>query len=278
MAVEERRRGVRPRRAVDVSAWPRPRYMRRRDRWSRRRIAVSVIDRAAAHGKFGMPEESAVTDAVLGAAEALLRAYQSLGAEHQALAAEEKKEAQKERLGTLRRMKLNTQEASQVMVNGLNLLAMAHGMQALGLQGQASQDVHGNYYSPLPCVTDPHDHLYQASLCVARGAELLVKAYSPTKKYPSLAVARCPEAMSQVFAALRDTLAALCACMDDDEEEEAITGMGALTTRLEHLEKRTCSPVPAQRSKITADDVACSILADPEIAVAAREALARMNP
>ncbi|WP_275466329.1 hypothetical protein [Streptomyces noursei] len=71
--------------------------------------------------------------------------------------------------------------------------------------------------------------------------ELLVKAYSPTKKYPPLAVARCPEQVSRVFAALRDTLAALCACMDDDEEEEAITGMGALTTRLEHLEKRTCS-------------------------------------
>ncbi|WP_331720874.1 hypothetical protein OG306_40535 (plasmid) [Streptomyces sp. NBC_01241] len=187
-----------------------------------------------------MTEQTPSADGVLAISAALMTAWQHLAPEHQALAKEEKETTARERQGTLRRMRENLQDANNQMVFVLDHLATVHGMRALGLHGQHSQDRSGNDYSPLLPVGDPDEKLCEAATILGVAIGNLDKAYVPTQKYPALARCRCPQSMRQLFAGLRDAVTAMCAELMTRDLADGAPELEPWKGFLDELEARVC--------------------------------------
>lgn len=191
-------------------------------------------------------EQDPEVDNLRTAVAALLAAFESLGPEHQALTAEETDTTAKERQGTVRRMLQSITDAGRILVHAMELLALAHGMRALGINHQMAKDSEGHAYSPLLRPGNPGEKLYEAMSYVQVAIVRLGEAYEPTKKYPALAVARQPQAVKTVLASLRTALTSLCAELTIRDPEEDITEFDGALGFLTELETRVCLTLPTQ--------------------------------
>ncbi|MFD3889983.1 hypothetical protein [Streptomyces microflavus] len=204
----------------------------------------------------------------------LVTAFEQLGAEHKALVAEAERTTSKERCGTVKRMGEGVALAAHTLNHTVNLLATVHGLKTLGIDRQFSQDAEGRDYSPLNSLGHPGETLYEAAGHLQAAAHTLGKAYAPTRKYPALARARCPQQLSTALVSLRAALEAMCADLAHDQDVEAVTEYTPTLTFLSELKERVCRTVPAQGAGPSAEEVAAAIRADPDIARAAAAALA----
>ncbi|MGW3491916.1 hypothetical protein [Streptomyces sp. NPDC001054] len=219
-------------------------------------------------------DEDRVREAVTG----LIAVFENLGAEHQALRAEEAKTGARERRGTVIRMGEDLAQAARTVALTIEALATLHGMRALQVDGQFSKDAEGRHYSPLHSLSSATEALDDSLDYLSEAAATLGKAYSPTKKNPSLALARCPSHVKAALSGLRAALDALCADLathaPEAAEDPEITEEHAATRKLlVELEERVCATVPAQ-SGPSAEEVVAAIRSNPEVARAAAAALA----
>ncbi|MEU1824207.1 hypothetical protein ABZ502_17490 [Streptomyces abikoensis] len=204
----------------------------------------------------------------------LVIVFEQLGAEHKALAAEVEKTAAKERRGTVNRMVECVAQAGHTLNHIVNMLATVHGLKVLGIDQRLSKDADGRDYSPLLSLGHPGETLYEAAGLLQTVAHTLGKAYTPTRKHPALARARCPQQMATVLSSLRAALESVCADLAADMDVEAVDEYAPTLQFLSDLEDHVCRTVPAQGAGPTADEVAAAIRANPVIARAAAEALA----
>ncbi|WP_424892377.1 hypothetical protein [Streptomyces sp. XH2] len=204
----------------------------------------------------------------------LVTAFEQLGAEHKALAAEVEKTTARERRGTVNRMVECIAQAGYTLNHIVNMLATVHGLKVLGIDRQLSKDADGRDYSPLNSLGHPGETLYEAAGLIQAVAHTLGKAYTPTRKHPALARARCPQQMATVLSSLRAALDWVCADLAANQDVEAVDQYVPTLTFLSDLEDHVCRTVPAQSAGLTADEVAAAIRANPLIARAAAEALA----
>ncbi|MFE9250736.1 hypothetical protein [Streptomyces sp. NPDC007088] len=219
-------------------------------------------------------DDAATEDHIRCAVTALTTVFESFGAEHQALVGEAGKTSARERCRTVNRMSEEIVQAAHMVSSSVVELATVRGLRVLGVRRQFAKDSEGNEYSPLMSMGgDSSTMLCEVVAHLSEAAATLGRVYQPTKKYPSLAVARCPGHMKVAFSGLRAALDAVCADLtsDDPEVAQEYTSAQALLTR---LEDRACRTVPAQGAGLTADEVAAAIRADPEVARAAAAALA----
>ncbi|MFD4320503.1 hypothetical protein [Streptomyces sp. NPDC058548] len=214
----------------------------------------------------------ATEDRLRSAVADLTTVFESLGAEHQALRAEEMKTSAKERRGTLVRMGEAIAQTARTVSLTIGVLATVHGMRDLGIDRQFSKDAEGADYSPLMTLDGSAETLYDAVTYLGEAAATLGRAYTPTKKHPGLAVARCPKQMKVALSSLRTALKAVCADFATHDEGVAEEYASAQTF-LTELEERVCRTVPVQGGP-SAEEVAAAIRADPKVARAARAALA----
>ncbi|MEF3119501.1 hypothetical protein [Streptomyces chrestomyceticus] len=220
-----------------------------------------------------MTEHPADDSRLPRAAAQLTVVFEQLGAEHKALVAEAEKISAKERRGTVHRMTECITQAGRTLNETVNMLATVHGLRALGIDRQFSKDADGRDYSPLGTFAYPGETLYEAADCLQTVARILGQAYTPTRKHPGLARARCPQQMRTALASLRAAVDLLCADLAAGHDEEAATEYAGTLEFLSDLEDRVCRTVPAQGSGPTAEEVAAAIRADPDIARAAAAAL-----
>ncbi|WP_217226013.1 hypothetical protein [Streptomyces anulatus] len=204
----------------------------------------------------------------------LVTAFEHLGPEHQALTEEAEEITGRERRGTANRMVEGVAQAGYTLSRIVSTLATAHGLKALGIDQQHSKDADGHNYTPLTCLGDPAELLCDAVGHLQVVANLLSKAYEPSRRNSDLARARCPEHLRTVLSSLRSALELLCVDLAAAQDVEAVTEYAPTVELLGALEKRLCPTVPAPRSSPTADDVAAAIRADPDVARVAAEALA----
>ncbi|MEV0472531.1 hypothetical protein [Streptomyces prunicolor] len=220
-----------------------------------------------------MTEHPTTDDDLLSRAAAqLVTVFEQFGAEHQALAAEAEKITATARRGTVNRMAECIAQAASTLSHAVNLLATVRGLRGLGIDRQISTDANGRDYSPLKALGHPSQTLFEAAELLEAVAGVLGKAYTPTRKYPGLARARCPQQVGTALASLRTALELVCADLAGDDEEAAAEFTPALEF-LSELADRVCRTVPAQGAAPTADEVATGIRADPDIARAAAAAL-----
>ncbi|WP_187767607.1 hypothetical protein [Streptomyces cacaoi] len=212
-------------------------------------------------------------DRIRSAVADLISTFENLGAEHEALAAEEAKTSAKERRSTVARMVDGIAQTSRTVSASITALATVQGLRALGIVRQRSRDADGRDYTPLTCLADPTETLYDSVTYLGEAADHLERTYAPTKKHPSLAVARCPTQMRVALTSLRTALDAVCAEVGEDDAEVAEDHAEAHTL-LTELEVRVCRTTPAQDVGPSADQVVSAILSDPKVARAAAEALA----
>ncbi len=203
----------------------------------------------------------------------LVTAFEQLGAEHKALVAEVAKTTAKERRGTVNRMAEGVAEAGHTLSHIVNMLATAHGLRVLGIDRQVSKDADGRDYSPLYSLGHPGQTLYEVAGELDKLAHILGKAYTPTRKHPVLARARCPQHLGAALISLRAALESVCAVLVVGQDVEAVTEYTPTLEFLSELEERVCRTVPAQGAGPTADEVAAAIWANPDIARAAAAAL-----
>ncbi|MFJ5101390.1 hypothetical protein [Streptomyces sp. NPDC088554] len=210
------------------------------------------------------------------AAAQLVIVFEQIGAEHQALAAEAEKITATERRGTVNRMVERIAQAAHILHHTVNLLATVHGLRGLGIERQFSKDGNGRDYSPLNALGDPSETLFEAAELLQAVADTLGKTYTPTRKYPGLARARCPQQMRTALASLRTALELVCADLVAGHDEEGAAECTPAIEFLSELADRVCCAVPAQGASPTAEEVAAAIRGNPEIARAAAAALATM--
>lgn len=221
-----------------------------------------------------MSEHPAVDhDRLPHAVAQLVTTFEQLGAEHRALVVEAEKTTAKERRGTVKRMAECVAQAGSTLSHTVNMLATVHGLNVLGIDRQFSKDADGRDYSPLTSLGHPSETLYEAGGQLQAVAHTLGKAYTPTRKHPALARARCPRQMGTALISLRAALESVCADLADVQDVEAVTEYTPTLTFLSELEARVSRPVPAQDAGPTADEVAAAIRANPDIARAAAAAL-----
>ncbi|MDO0917271.1 hypothetical protein QQM39_42645 [Streptomyces sp. DT2A-34] len=189
-------------------------------------------------------------------------------------AAEAEKTTAEERRGTVNRMAESVAQASYTLSHIVNMLATAHGLKVLGIDRQFSKDADGRDYSPLNRLGYSGETLYEAAGHIQAVAHTLGKAYTPTRKHPGLARARCPQQMRTALTSLRAALESVCADLAADQDVEAVTEYAPTLTFLSELEDRVCRNAPAQGGGPTADEVTAAIRANPDIARAAAAALA----
>ncbi|WP_406220832.1 hypothetical protein [Streptomyces decoyicus] len=204
----------------------------------------------------------------------LVTVFEQLGAEHKALVAEAEKTTAKERRGTVNRMAESVAQAGYTLSHIVTMLATVHGLKALGIDRQFSKDADGRVYSPLDSLGHPGETLYEAAGSLQAVAHALGKTYTPTRKHPALARARCPQQLGAALISLRAALESVCADLAADQDVEAVAEYALTLTFLSDLEDRVCRTVPAQGAGPTADEVAAAIRANPDIARAAAAALA----
>jgi hypothetical protein len=241
--------------------------MRYRDHMSRERI-----------GRVSMTEQATNAeheDALSVVMKALLAAFENLGAEHQALTEEQKETTATERRGTVRRMLQSITDAGRILAHSVDLVATVYGLRELGVNEQMAKGADGSDYTTLLMVGGSEEKLYETASYLEAAAQRLVEAYKETKKYPALAKARRPQEMRTVLSSLRGALTVLCAEMAARGLTEGRAECEPWIAKLCALEAQTCTAVPAQASKLAADDVTAAILADPVIARAAAAALER---
>lgn len=176
----------------------------------------------------------------------LVTVFEQLGAEHKALVDEAEKTAAKERRGTVNRMVDCIAQAGYTLNRIVNMLATVHGLRVLGIDRQFSKDADGRDYSPLNSLGYPGETLYEAAGHIQAVAHTLGKAYTPTRKHPSLARARCPQQMRTVLASLRSALESVCADLAADQDVEAVDEYTPTLKFLSELKDRVCRTVPAQ--------------------------------
>ncbi|MFJ4700591.1 hypothetical protein ACIP5N_21565 [Streptomyces sp. NPDC088768] len=201
----------------------------------------------------------------------LTTVFENLGAEHQALKAQETTTSARERRGTVIRMVEDITQTTRTVASTIGTLATVHGLRSLGVSGQFSKDIDGHHYTPLPTLDSPAERLRDALDDLSEAATTLGKAYTPTKKHPSLAVARCPNHVKAALSSLRAALDAVCADLAADDPE-IVEDHAADRTLLTELMERVCTVVPAQ-SGPSAEEVVAAIRSDPNIARAAAAAL-----
>ncbi|QKZ20313.1 hypothetical protein [Streptomyces chartreusis] len=216
-------------------------------------------------------------DRLTHAVPQLVTAFEQLGAEHKALAAEAEKTTAKERRGTVNRMAECIAQAGFTLSHIVNMLATVHGLKVLGIDRQFSKDADGRDYSPLNSLGHPGETLYEAAGHLQAVAHTLGKAYTPTRKHPALARARCPQQLGTALISLKAALESVCAELAEDQDVEAVTEYTPTLTFLGELEARVCRTVPAQGAGPTADEVAAAIRANPDIARAAAATLSTMT-
>ncbi|MGW9436773.1 hypothetical protein [Streptomyces sp. NPDC055607] len=180
-------------------------------------------------------------DGVRRAVAELVAAFENLGPEHQALRAEEAKTSAQERRGTVVRMGESIVQAAGAVALAVEALATVHGLLGLGVTRCFSRSADGGDYTLLPGLPDSAETLYQALTCLGEASTALAKAYTPTKKNPGLAVARCPEQMQVVLTSLRAAVEAVCADLAD---AETTAEYAPTLTFLDELKDRVCRPVP----------------------------------
>jgi hypothetical protein len=207
----------------------------------------------------------------------LVTVFEQLGAEHKALVAEAEKTTAKERRGTVHRMVECIAQAGYTLNHIVNMLATVHGLKVLGIDRQFSKDADGRDYSPLDSLGYPSETLYEAAGHIHAVAHTLGKAYTPTRKHPALARARCPQQMETALTSLRAAMELVCADLAVDKDVEAVEEYTPTMKFLSELQDRVCRTVPAQGAGPTADEVAAAIQANPDIARAAAVALAVMT-
>lgn len=206
-------------------------------------------------------------------ATGLLAAFEGLGAEHEALTIEEKETTATERRGTVRRMIQAITDASRTLVCAIDQVATVYGLRELGINKQMAKGADGRDYSPLLCLGDPNEELYDTGTYIETAVQYLGEAYRETKKYPALATARHPQEMTTVLSSLRAALAGLRAELAARDRTADSTRFDSCIAALGELENRVCRVLPAQRPELTADDVTAAIRANPAIARAAAAAL-----
>ncbi|MEU3907932.1 hypothetical protein AB0F20_29680 [Streptomyces goshikiensis] len=218
-------------------------------------------------------QDVAPEDRLRRAVAELTVVFENLGAEHQALRAEEAQTAARERSGTVIRMGEGIAQTARTVSLTIGVLATVHGLRDLGVTYGFSRTAEGGDYTPLLALPSSTEEILDALVYLDEAASTLGKAYAPTKKYPGLAVARCPQQMRAALGGLRAALEAVCA-----EAAEADAGVAedyAVThALLSDLEERVCRTVPAQSAGPSAEEVVAAIRADPEVARAAAAALA----
>ncbi|MFJ8405645.1 hypothetical protein ACIQ9K_34925 [Streptomyces microflavus] len=203
----------------------------------------------------------------------LLTAFENLGAEHQALTEEETDTTAMERRGTVRRMIQSIADAGRSLAHSVDLVATVYGLRELGVSKQMAKGADGSDYSPLLTVGGSEEKLYDAAMCIEATTQRLAEAYKQTKKYPVLAKARRPQEMRTVLSSLRGALTGLSAEMAARGLTEGSAEFEPCIAKLDELETRACTDVPAQTPEPTADAVTAAILANPAIARAAAAAL-----
>uniref|UniRef100_UPI003F49486E hypothetical protein n=1 Tax=Streptomyces sp. CA-136453 TaxID=3240050 RepID=UPI003F49486E len=220
-------------------------------------------------------QQPASEDRIRHAVAMLTAVFESLGAEHQALMAEAGKTSARERRGTVVRMGEDIAQAARTVSLTIGVLATVHGMRDLGVNQQFSKDAEGRDYTPLLSLANPSETLYDALVYLGEAATTLGRTYTPTKKHPGLAVARCPKQMKVALCSLRAAFEAVAADIGDDDPEVA-EDYAATQTFLIALEKRVCRTMPAQSTGPTPEEVLAAIRADPKVASAAAAALAAL--
>ncbi|GHH26064.1 hypothetical protein [Streptomyces rubradiris] len=185
-------------------------------------------------------------DRLLHAVTQLVTAFEQLGAEHKALVAEVETTAAKERRGTVNRMAEAVAQAGHTLSRIVNMLATVHGLKSMGIDRQFSKDADGGDYSPLNSLGHPGETLYEAAGYLQAVAHTLGKAYTPTRKHPALARARCPQHLGTALTSLRAALESVCADLADDQDVEAVTEYASTLAYLTELKDRVCRTVPAQ--------------------------------
>ncbi|MGZ2361492.1 hypothetical protein LRE75_33240 [Streptomyces sp. 372A] len=215
------------------------------------------------------PDEDGVRRAVAD----LITVFENLGPEHQALRAEEAKTAARERRGTLVRMGDSICQVVRNVSLTIERLATVHGLRDIGVTFQFSKAADGTEYTHLPTLASSDQTLQDALIYLEQAATTLDKAYTPTKKHPGLAMARCPEHVAAALSSLRSALHAVAAELSKEDEGVAEEFAPTLTL-LEVLEKRVCRTVPIQGVGPSAEEVVAAIQANPEVARAAAKALA----
>ncbi|MFF8387855.1 hypothetical protein ACF053_30020 [Streptomyces kanasensis] len=194
-----------------------------------------------------MTEHPAVDrDRLPHAVTQLVTVFEQLGAEHKALVAEAEKTTAKERRGTVNRMAEGVAQASYTLSHIVNTLATVHGLKVLGIDRQFSKDADGADYSPLNSLGHPGETLYEAAGHLQAVAHTLGKAYTPTRKHPALARARCPQHLGTALTSLRAALESVCADLADDQDVEAVTEYTPNLAFLSDLKDRVCRTVPPQ--------------------------------
>ncbi|MEU2086750.1 hypothetical protein ABZ569_33375 [Streptomyces albus] len=176
----------------------------------------------------------------------LVTAHEQLGAEHKTLVAEAEGTTAQERRGTVHRMVDRITQAGCTLTHAVHALATAHGLRALKIDRQYSRDADGRDYSPLPCLGDPSETLYEAAGLIDEVAQTLHKAYTPTRKYPGLARARHPRQMETALASLRAALELVCDDLAADQDDEAVNEYAPTLKQLTELKDRVCRTVPTQ--------------------------------
>ncbi|MET9658153.1 hypothetical protein [Streptomyces sp. NPDC006510] len=237
---------------------------------------VAVTSRSSAGRRTTMAtQHPASEDRIPFTVAQLVTVFENLGAEHQALMAEAEKTTAKERRRTVLRMGEGIATAAHTVNHTVGVLAAVHGMRALGINRQFAKDCDGRDYSPLNTLGSPAETLFDTARFLDTAAATLKKAYSPTRKHPDLADARCTRQMRAALSGLRVALETVC--LDLNDADEAVAEYASAQKLLSELEERVCHTVPAQGTGPTPDEVAAAIRANPDVARAALVALAAVN-
>lgn len=117
--------------------------------------------------------------------------------------------------------------------------------------------------------------LLEACHTVVYTARHLAEAFEPTRKYPALAVPRCPGPTGTAIACLRQAVEALAGELAERGLAEESNQFTAATGILEELQARLLGTpvVPGPAGELSPEQVAAAILANPQIAAAAEKAL-----
>ncbi|MGA5643302.1 hypothetical protein ACPCTN_31750 [Streptomyces cinereoruber] len=201
---------------------------------------------------------TAEDDGVRRAVAHLTTVLENLGPEHQALRTEEAKTSARERRGTVIRMGEGIVQAARAVALTVEALATVHGLLDLGVTWRFSKTADGGDYTPLPSLPDSTETLYQALTYLDEASVALGKAYTPTKKHPGLAVARCPEQMQVALTSLRAAMEAVCA---DVADAETTAEYAPALTFLDELKDRVCRPVPAFKHVVVSTELLRDLVA-----------------
>ncbi|MFJ4342968.1 hypothetical protein [Streptomyces sp. NPDC088915] len=191
-------------------------------------------------------------DGVRRAVAELVAAFENLGPEHQALRAEEAKTSARERRGTVVRMADGIVQATRAVTLAVEALAAVHGLRDLNVTRQFSKTIDGGDYTPLPSLPDSVQTLHEALTCLEEATTTLGKAFTPTKKHPGLAAARCPEQMQVVLTSLRAAVESVCAVLGD---EETTAEYAPTLTFLDELKDRVCRPAPGFKHVVVSTEL-----------------------